>query len=202
MKVCTDSCLFGAWVAAKLEQQAISPKNIIDAGTGTGLLSLMLAQKSEAQIHAVDIDKNAFEEASVNFNAAPWNKRMQAFHADIKDWNGSGKYDLIIANPPFYESDLVPEDKAKARSKHSTTLRLEDLLFTAKNLLTEGGNLAVLLPWTRGKWFESAASAYSLFTKEKTEVKQTAKHNFFRTMLLLQNQERCIAKSEHNYKKQ
>jgi tRNA1Val (adenine37-N6)-methyltransferase len=188
MKVCTDSCLFGAWVAAKIEQRIINPKTIIDIGTGTGLLSLMLAQKSLAQIHAVDIDKNSFDQASGNFNASPWNERMQAFHSDIKEWKSPHKYDLIITNPPFYEDDLEPEDYGKSLSKHSSTMGLEDLLLKAKNLLNEDGNFALLLPWTRTKWFESAASAYSLFVKEKTEVKQTPQHNFFRTMLLLRNQ--------------
>ena len=188
MKVCTDSCLFGAWVAAKIEQKIISPKTILDIGTGTGLLSLMLAQKSGAQIHAVDIDKNSFVQASENFSASPWNERLQAFHSDIKEWKAPCKYDLIIANPPFYENDLVPEDNGKSISKHSSTMGLEDLLLKAKSLLNEDGNFALLLPWARTKWFENAASAYSLFVKEKMEVKQTPLHNYFRTMLLLQNQ--------------
>ena len=195
MKVCTDSCLFGAWVAVKAEQKIISPKTILDIGTGTGLLSLMLAQKSGAQIHAVDIDKNSFVQASGNFNASPWNERLQVFHSDIKEWKAPCKYDLIIANPPFYENDLMPEDNGSI-SKHNSTLRLEDLLLKAKNLLNENGNFALLLPWARTKWFENAASEYSLFVKEKLEVKQTPLHQYFRTMLLLQNQKTGTLKNE------
>jgi tRNA1Val (adenine37-N6)-methyltransferase len=200
MKVCTDSCLFGAWVAAKIEQKIINPKTIADIGTGTGLLSLMLAQKSGAQIHAVDIDKNSFDQASGNFKASPWNERMQAFHSDIKEWGAPFKYDLIVANPPFYDDDLLPEDYGKSVSKHSSTMGLEDLLLNTKNLLAEDGNFALILPWRRTKWFESAASAYSLFIKEKTDIKQTPQHNFFRTMLLLQNQKAGIVKNEMTIK--
>jgi tRNA1Val (adenine37-N6)-methyltransferase len=204
MKVCTDSCLFGAWVAAKTEQKIIGPKTIADIGTGTGLLSLMLAQKSGAQMHAVDIDKNSFAQASENFNASPWSERLHAFHSDIKEWKAPCKYDLIIANPPFYENDLMPEDNQKSISKHSSTLGLKNLLLQAKNLLNEHGNFALLLPWARTKWFENAASAYSLFVKEKMEVKQTPLHNYFRSMLLLQNQKtstiinELIIKNNHN----
>ena len=195
MKVCTDSCLFGAWVAGKTEQKIIRPKTILDIGSGTGLLSLMLAQKSGAQIDAVDIDKNSFVQASGNFIASPWNERLRAFHSDIKEWKTLCKYDLIIANPPFYENDLKPEGNGSI-SKHSTTLRLQDLLLKAKNLLSEYGNFALLLPWTRTKWFENAASEYSLFLKEELEVQQTPLHHYFRTMLLLQNQKTGTLKNE------
>ena len=195
MKVCTDSCLFGAWIAGKAEQKIIRPKTILDIGTGTGLLSLMIAQKSGAQIHAVDIDKNSFVQASENFNKAPWNERLQVFHADIKEWKAPCKYDLIIANPPFYENDLAPGTNGSI-SKHSSTLRLEDLLLYSKTLMNEGGNFALLLPWMRTKWFENAAYGCALSIKEKMEVKQTPRHNYFRSILLLENQKNSPVKSE------
>ena len=196
MKVCTDSCLFGAWIAVKTEQKIISPKSILDIGTGTGLLSLMLAQKSGATIQAVDIDKNSVVQAAENFNASPWNERMQAFQSDIKEWKAPGKYDLIIVNPPFYENDLAPGDNRKSISKHSTAMRLEDLLLQVKNVLNEDGNFALLLPSSRAEWFENAAVGNLLFVKEKTEVRQTPLHNYFRTMLLLQHQKTETFKSE------
>jgi len=196
MKVCTDSCLFGAWVAAKTEQNVIRAATILDIGTGTGLLSLMLAQKSIARIDAVDIDKNSFTQAAENFNASPWNDRLRAVHADIKEWKAPDKYDLIIANPPFYENDPAPGDSGKSISKHSSTLSLEDLLLKVKTSLNESGNFAVLLPWGRTKWFENIATVHSLFVKEKVEVKQTPLHNYFRTMLLLQSQKPGSIKNE------
>jgi tRNA1Val (adenine37-N6)-methyltransferase len=200
MKVCTDSCLFGAWIADKIEQKKINPKTILDIGTGTGLLSLMLAQKSSAQIDAVEIDENAFAQAKENFNASPWNERLHAFHSDIKKWNAPGKYYLIISNPPFFENDLLPEDEGKNISKHSSTMRLEELLSIARNLLNEEGNFAILLPWHRAKCFESEASAQSLFVKEIMEVKQTTPHSFFRTIFILQKQKTVTLKSELSIK--
>ena len=187
MKVCTDSCLFGAWIANKIEQKIINPKTVLDIGTGTGLLSLMLAQKTNAQIDAVDIDKKSAEQASENFNKSPWSKFLHAFHSDIKEWDPLHKYDLIISNPPFYENDLLPKKEGKLISKHSDAMRLEDLLSVVKNLLAEDGSFTVLIPWHRTKWFETAASLSSFFIKEKTEVRQTPAHSYFRTMLILQN---------------
>lgn len=196
MKVCTDSCVFGAWTANTIAEKKINPKNILDIGTGTGLLSLMLAQKINAQTDAVEIDKNAFEQAKENFNASPWNQQFRAFHSDIKKWNAPHKYDLIICNPPFYENDLLPEDEGKNISKHGSALRLKEVLFIAKGLLNEDGNFAVMLPWHRTNWFENAVSKYSLFASNKMLVKQTAVPDYFRTMFILQKQKTEIQKSE------
>ena len=186
MKVCTDSSLFGAWIASKIEDKTINPKTILDIGTGTGLLSLMLAQKTNAAIDAVEIDKNAFEQASQNVNTSSWNNHIKIFNADIKKWNPPLKYDLIISNPPFYENDLLPESEARSVAKHSAALTLEELIVIAKKLLNEDGTFAVLLPWHRTNLFENTVLKYSLFIKEKIEVKQTPLHNYFRTMLILQ----------------
>ena len=183
-------------IAAIFDFAAADGLQIADIGTGTGLLSLILAQKSSAQIDAVEIDNNSYVQAAENFKASPWNERLQAFHSDLREWDPGSKYDLIISNPPFYENDLLPEDDGKSVSKHSSAMRLEDLLLKAKYLLTEDGNFAVLLPWQRAQWFESTASVYSLFVTEKLEVKQTPRHNYFRTMLLMQNQKSDVLESD------
>lgn len=192
MKVCTDCCLFGAWVAACIEQKIINARTILDVGTGTGLLSLMLAQKSQATIDAIDIDKKSFVQASENFDASPWQKRLRAFHSGIQEWKPSYRYDLIIANPPFFENDLLPEEHGKSISKHSVTMNLAGLLLEVKNLLKDDGNLALLIPWVRTGWLENEASRYSLFLENKTKVKQTTSHNYFRAMLLFQNDNKTI----------
>src|SRR5665213_2269699 len=119
MKVCTDSCLFGAWISDKIERRKNNVKTILDIGTGTGLLSLMLAQKTTATISAVEIDINSSEEADQNFKRSPWADRLSIIHADIKSWRAQHQYDLIICNPPFYEDDLLPDDIGKNISKHS-----------------------------------------------------------------------------------
>jgi len=200
MKVCTDSCLFGAWVASRIESVSLCPKTILDIGTGTGLLSLMLAQKSNASIDAVEIDTNAFEQATENISASPWKERISLFNIDIKKWNTPLKYDLIISNPPFYENDLLPEDDGRNISKHSAALNLEQLLFVVKKLLSNDGMFAVLLPWHRTAVFENLAMQHSLFIKEKLDVRQTTAHNYFRTILLFQNHETITSANEMSIK--
>ncbi len=195
MKVCTDSCIFGAWIANAVEKKKINPQNILDIGTGTGLLSLMLAQKCNATIHAIEIDKNACEQAIENCKLtclpdrqAVMGTRIEIFHADIKNWKPSLQYELIICNPPFYENNLLPEDERKNIAKHSAALNLEELIVVTNNLLSNGGALAAILPWHRSKFFEETATMYSLFIKEKIKVKQTPSPNYFRVMYLLQKQ--------------
>jgi len=193
MKVCTDSCLFGAWVAKKIERNEYTPKKILDIGTGTGVLSLMIAQKSSAHIDAVEINSNAYTQALENFTESRWNQTLQVFHADIKNWKAPHKYDLIISNPPFYENDLLPEDEQKSISKHNHALSLEDLLLSVQNLLNDEGCFAVLLPFSRAKWFERKALAYSFYSKECAEVKPSTNHNFFRVMFMFQKQNTICA---------
>ena len=133
MKVCTDACLFGAWVANKIELNEINADNILDIGCGTGLLSLMLAQKTKAQIDAVEIDKNAFEQAKENINLTEWKEQINIHHGSIIDFKSNKKYDLIICNPPFYENQLKSVDSARNKAMHATTLSYKDLIFVLKN---------------------------------------------------------------------
>ena len=200
MKVCTDSCLFGAWLASLIDKKEINPGTILDIGAGTGLLSLMIAQKSNARIDAVEIGSNAFEQATENIKASTWKDQIKIFNVDVRKWKAPLKYDLIISNPPFYENDLLPADHGKNISKHSTTLNLEELIVAANERLNEDGMLAVLLPSRSIEIFENSVARHSLFVKEKVEVKQTPSHLYFRAMLLLQKQQALALKNEINIK--
>jgi tRNA1Val (adenine37-N6)-methyltransferase len=188
MKVCTDSCLFGAWTAHKISQdipcgkEYITAKKILDIGTGTGLLALMIAQKSRAEIHGVEIEKNAFEQTKENFEASPWAGRLKAFHSDVKVFNSADKYDLIISNPPFFENDLKSNVHHKNLAKHHDGLLLKDLLFSIENHLSEQGNFALLLPFHRDEEMGLLAKNAGFFLAEKLLVKQTPKHDYFRVM--------------------
>lgn len=182
MKVCTDACLFGAWVSDLVIKQSFT--SILDIGTGTGLLSLMLAQKTTAAIDAVEIEAQAFLQAGDNFRHSPWTDRLQVIHTDIRLYNSGRQYDLIISNPPFFENDLRSVTENKNAAKHDSTLTLDKLIATAKELLQPAGLFAVLLPYHRSSYFTGMALEQGLYCYRRVHVKQTPRHDYFRTMLL------------------
>lgn len=202
MKVCTDSCLFGAWVANRIslnsnaEKGLITPSKFLDIGTGTGLLALILAQKSIAEIQAVEIEQNAFNQAKENFAASPWADRLKVFHSEIKAFNPSEKFDLIICNPPFFENDLKSAIHHKNLAKHQDGLRLKDLLISVENLLTEHGKFALLIPFHRYTEVISLAENPGFFLKEKILVRQTPKHDYFRAMLFFGRKKKHVENGE------
>lgn len=185
MKVCTDACLFGAWVSEKVKSEKLKVKNVADIGAGTGLLSLMLAQKTDVIIDAVEIDKTAAMQSQQNFEASPWNERLKVYNTSVQQFNSAiyQKYDLVISNPPFFEHDLKSDDDKRNLALHSSALSLEALLNAIKIHLKEDGFFAVLLPFHRSGYFEKLAAA-RYFLQEKILVKQTPKHHYFRSMLL------------------
>lgn len=180
MKVCTDACLFGAWVAEKISVDT-SAKSILDIGTGTGLLSLMLAQKTNAMIEAVELDKEAASQAAENFNASEWKKRLHISNSGIEEFDAGKKYDLIISNPPFFENDLKSTNEQRNAAMHSTTLNLEELLVQIDRLLKADGKGAVLIPYHRSGYFEKLLAVHDFFVQEVMHVKQSVKHDFFRS---------------------
>jgi tRNA1Val (adenine37-N6)-methyltransferase len=183
MKVCTDACLFGAFVASKF-QVTNSKFHVLDIGTGTGLLSLMLARKNEnASIDAVEIDRAAAEQAKENFRNSPWKDRLHIHHQPIQEF-GFNKYDLIISNPPFYENDLKSDSAKRNLALHSTALGLDDLLDIILKHLGSNGKFGVLLPYHRSANFINHALLKDFHLVEEVSVKQTPKHPYFRSMLL------------------
>lgn len=185
MKVCTDACLFGAYAAAKF-QVTKNKFHVLDIGTGTGLLALMLAQKnSSAEIDAVEIDKATAEQAKENFKASPWKDRLHIHHQPIQQF-GVNTYDLIICNPPFYENDLKSHDAKRNMALHSSALGLDDLLDVIAKHLSPHGKLAVLLPYHRSANFINHALLKDHFLEEEVSVKQTPRHPYFRSMLFFE----------------
>jgi tRNA1Val (adenine37-N6)-methyltransferase len=182
MKVCTDACLFGAYVADELQQHLV--KTILDIGTGTGLLSLMLAQKTTAVIDAVEIDEAAFNQAKENIAQSPWKEKTNIFNSDILKFQPNKKYDCIISNPPFFESDLKSDDEKKNFARHDTSLTLTGLLNAVATHLSNDGFFAVLLPYHRSIYFEEESLKLNFHLIKKILVKQTAKHDYFRAMLI------------------
>jgi tRNA1Val (adenine37-N6)-methyltransferase len=183
MKVCTDACLFGAWLASVIHGRNI---DILDIGTGTGLLSLMLAQQSEGNIDAIEVDESACGQAKENFLAAPWNDRLSLYHDDIRSFEPSKKYDLIICNPPFYENELKSPDRRRNIALHDAGLTIAELMPIAKRLLKVSGRFAILLPAARADEMESLAIANDYKIAHKCLVRQTPQHGPFRVMYILQ----------------
>jgi tRNA1Val (adenine37-N6)-methyltransferase len=184
MKVCTDACLFGAWAAADAQIQ--SAKNILDIGSGTGLLSLMLAQQSAAHITAIEIEDGAFEQTKTNFDLSHWKNRLDVIHSSIQDYaskNIQSLFDCIITNPPFFEGDLNSPDNAKNLAAHSTALPWDVLAEAAASLLQENGAWYVLVPTLRAYTMQKLAATYGLQLSEECLMYNDAKHLPIRAML-------------------
>ena len=148
MKVGTDGVLIGAWTSAVESQKSKveSRIRILDVGTGSGLIALMLAQRCpEAEIDAIDIDEASCEQARENFAASPWADRLHVAHSSLQDWQDR-EYDLIVSNPPFFVDSLKAPDAARCAARHNDTLPFDELMAESARLLKPNGTLAVIVP--------------------------------------------------------
>lgn len=180
MKVCTDACLFGAWISKRIDQ----PNNILDIGSGTGLLMMMLAQNKYGRIDGIEINEACYSQLQENITQNEWSDRLHAYHADVRNFRFDKKYDLIVSNPPFFEKDLLSESDSEQLAKHSTALGFDDLLKVVVEYLSVDGKFGVLLPFHRYEGFCSLARNYHLHANEIMLVRQTNKHGFFRAMVI------------------
>jgi len=196
MKVTTDACLFGAWAARAMNNKLLTADRVLDIGAGTGLLSLMLAQKTSAQIHTVEIDEAAARQAAVNFASSSWKEKLHVHHLAIQQFNHPPiqEFNFIITNPPFFDNDLKSENGKRNLALHGSSLSLEELLQSIKNNLAGNGIFAILLPFHRTDYFIGLAKGFYL--QEKVLVKQTEKHTYFRSMLLFSAQQTPTRETE------
>jgi tRNA1Val (adenine37-N6)-methyltransferase len=144
MKVGTDGVLLGA-----LAPLSPCTTSILDIGTGSGLVALMLAQRcSTAAITAIDCDEGAYQQASLNFEASPWNERLTVLHRSLQEFQrlGLAPFDLIVSNPPFFANSLKAPDKARTTARHNDTLSIDELLFCSEKLLQKTGSIVLILP--------------------------------------------------------
>ncbi len=188
LKVSTDSCVFGAWLAKKVAGFEYHLSGCLDIGAGSGLLMLMLAQQFAGPIDGIEIDQSSYEQATENIAGSSWFNRLRLYHNDIKLFSLPHRYDLILSNPPFFEGDLKSGNPRYNFAKHSDGLSLQDLLQVTDRNLSARGVFAVLLPQHRADWFEALASSYGLFVTDKLCIRQSLQHPYFRTALLLNRQ--------------
>jgi tRNA1Val (adenine37-N6)-methyltransferase len=193
MKVCTDACILGAWFANKTPPWS----QVLDIGSGTGLLMLMLAQKHKGEIRGIELDGNAFHQLKQNIGGSPWKQMLKVYPGDVRSFSFPGKFDFIITNPPFFEGDLAASSEAANLAKHSKELTLSELLTVIDANLTAEGSFGILLPYHRTTWFEEAASAIGFSLQEKLLVRQTPRHDFFRSILYFsRRRERFVPTTE------
>jgi len=187
LKVGTDGVLLGAWcmvqrawrrghgaegIAQREGSRGLGIKRILDVGTGTGLIALMLAQRSSAQITAIEINEDACKDARLNFDRSPWKERLSLLCMDFNTYQEvhTAKFDLVVSNPPFFEKSLRPDDPATSTARHDVALSFEKLITGAKKLLNENGKLAVILPAGALDNFRETARLAGFYLSRKTTV--------------------------------
>ena len=189
MKVTTDACLFGAWCASEMSQDyqdmpdKQDGKKLLDIGTGTGLLSLMVVQKNNLLIDAVEIEDQAARQAEENVFASPWAERIHIIHKNIRDFKADRKYNYIISNPPFYQNELAGERLERNIAHHDEGLKMNELLKYIQINLETNGWFYLLLPAKRKDEIENMIVNEQLFITKKIIVKQSTQHTPFRVMI-------------------
>lgn len=181
MKICTDACILGGYAAGLVKNLSI--RTCLDIGTGTGLLSLMLAQAGQFPIDAIEIYDTAASEAKENFQLSPWKDRINIIHKDFRSFTSPDTYDLIISNPPFYENHLPSPERNRNVAMHSESLNLRELLEGIERNVYESGHFIVLLPRDADEEFEKMCMAKGFNLLRKLKIRHSIKHPYFRVIL-------------------
>ena len=187
MKIGTDGVLLGAWTPIDN-----NPFSIIDIGTGTGVIGLMLAQRSNAQqIDALEIDEDAYEQAVDNFENSPWSDRLFCFHAGLDEFveEPEDEYDLIVSNPPFYTEDYKTDNEQRDLARFQDAMPFEELIEAADLLLSENGIFSVIIPHKEEAHFLAIAKEYELYPFKITHVKGTPTSETKRSLLAFNRKE-------------
>ena len=153
MKVGTDAVLLGAWV------NVLNAKNILEVGTGSGVISLMLAQRTlpDAKIDAIEIDDDDARQAQENIARSLWREKIKVHHQRLQTFISPNAFDLILSNPPYFINSQLPPSSKRSQARHTGSLSYSELINSAAKLLNTSGRLAVVLPFEEGKQFQIVA---------------------------------------------
>ena len=203
MKVGTDGILLGAWCDVSMS------KHVLDIGTGTGLITLMIAQRNEkVNIMAVEIDQDSCKQAEQNFQESPWSHRIQTVNDSIQEYssNNDQSFDHIVCNPPFFSGGTLSANQDKNNVRHTIKLSHQDLLRSVRSLLSSDGKFSVILPLIEGLRFTELSETYGFFKNRMCEIRSQADGKVERLLLELsktkseaKNSDIVIYKSEKVY---
>jgi len=205
MKIGTDGVLLGAWTPIEN-----NPKSVLDIGTGTGIIAIMLAQRSTAQqIDALEIDESAYEQAVENFENSPWGDRLFCFHAGLDEFvdEPEEEYDLIVSNPPFFSEEYRSENEQRDLARFQEAMPFEEIVVAADLLLSENGIFSVIIPFNEEDRFIELCANVELFPIKITRVKGAQNTKIIRSLLafkrfelsVLTSDELVIEISRHEY---
>ncbi len=207
MKIGTDAVLLGAW--CDLESL---PSTILDVGSGTGVISLMLAQRSKAMtIDAVEIDENAYEQTVENFEQSNWGDRLFCYHTSFVDFaveiaEEEEEYDVVVSNPPFYTDSFKTENEARNKARFTSSLSFEELLEGVSKILSERGRFSTIIPFKEEESFIELAKKYNLYLNRVCRIKGTPNTEVKRSLLAfsfaetsIQEEELTIETKRHQY---
>lgn len=191
MKVGTDGVILGAWTAVEDCQK------ILDVGTGTGLIALMLAQRSNAKITAIEIEENAAAEANENVENSPWMNRIEVLNISFQEFalTATNKYDLIVSNPPFFTNNFKTDCNKRNLARHNDSLPFSELIICSAELLNTNGRLAVILPVEQAKELENLACETGLYIVRKTEIKPNSIKAVNRILMEFSNKETAFVEN-------
>ncbi|MCD4730495.1 MAG: methyltransferase, partial [Bacteroidales bacterium] len=160
-------------------------KSILDIGTGSGIIALMMAQKTDVKIEAIDIDYDSIQEAKMNFKNSPWIDNLVAIHSPLTDFvkQSKKKYNLILSNPPYFNNSLKSLSDRKNLSKHASTLTHEELLSGVKKLISSNGIFTVIIPYDLMSSFKNTALIEGLYCNKKLIIYPTPKKPANRTLM-------------------
>lgn len=164
-KIGTDGVLLGAWASV------VGARSVLDIGTGTGVIALMIAQRTgdAVMIDALEIQAQEAAEAADNFRKSPWSGRLKVYNQSLQGFSQERTYDLIVSNPPFFENSWAPPDAKRTLVRHNQALSFEDLILHVKRLLSNRGRFSVILPTAEGRRFISIAASAGLYCCRRCE---------------------------------